>query len=108
MVMVLVSTVAEAAIAPAMISACTNKLCGPAQPAERTLPALHRRVFEGNVIQHEGGRGVLGIQARIRLRSIKQWPNLPFVPIAPCDARCRGILPQTDGDVSQQTRRIFV
>lgn len=42
------------------------------QPAERTPPAPFRRLFGGGRIQHQGRLRVLGGQARIRLRSIKQ------------------------------------
>ncbi len=40
-----------------------KELTGPAQPGERPLPALRGRGFEGNVIQNQGRRGALGVQA---------------------------------------------
>ena len=77
-----------------------EELTGPAQPAERPLPAFRSGVLGGSAIRNEGRQGVLGIQAWIRLRSIKQWPKLPVVSITSCDARCLLILPQTGGGVS--------
>src|ERR1035437_1920448 len=77
-----------------------KELPGPAQPAEQPLPALRRRVFGGSGVESEGRRDVLGIQAWIRLRSIKQWPKLPVVSIVSCDTRCLRILPQPAGGVS--------
>ena len=70
------------------------------QPAERPLPAFHAPTFGGNSVQRRGTRSVLGIQARIRLRSVKQWPKLPVVSSTSCDARCIRILPRMDGGVS--------
>src|SRR3984957_17100343 len=55
-----------------------KKLPAPAHPVERPQPAPHRRILRGTGIQREGRRGVLGIQAWIRLRSIKQWPKPPL------------------------------
>ena len=77
-----------------------KELPGAAQPAERPLPALRRRALDGNAVQSQGRRGVLGIQAWIRLRSIKQWPKLPVVSMTSYDARCVRILAQTGGGVS--------
>ena len=59
-----------------------EKLPGAAQPAQRALPALQRRGVGGGGVEREGRRGILGIQARIRLRSIKQWPKLPVVAMS--------------------------
>ena len=74
-----------------------EKLAGAAQPAERALPAPHRRAFDGIAVQRQRRRGVLGIQVGIRLRSIKQWPTLPVVSRASCVAR---ILADPGGGVS--------
>ncbi len=56
-----------------------EELTGAVQPAERPLPAPHGRVFDISGVERERRRDVLGIQAWIRLRSIKQWPKLPVV-----------------------------
>src|SRR5258705_32505 len=59
-----------------------KELAGPAQPTEGPLPALCGRGVKGNIAQNQGRRGALGVQAWIRLRSIKQWPKLPVGSIA--------------------------
>src|ERR1700722_1156222 len=79
-----------------------KKLPDPAHPVERPQPAQHRRILDGTGIQREGLRGVLGIQAWIRLRSIKQWPK-PVVSKSSA-MRCFRMLPQTRGGVSPQGR----
>ena len=80
-----------------------EKLSGAAQPVHRTLPAVQARIFGGSGFRSERRGGVLGIQAWIRLRSIKQWPKLPVVSIVSCEARCLRIYPRQAAASVKQT-----
>jgi hypothetical protein len=77
-----------------------EKLPGAAQPAERPLPTLRDRLIGGDVVECEGRRCALVIQAWIRLRSIKQWPKLPVVAMASSRGAFRRILAEMRGGVS--------
>jgi hypothetical protein len=77
-----------------------EELTGAVQPAERTLPARELRGFDGNIVEYEGRRGALGVQAWIRLCSIKQWPKLPGCFYGASGRRWLCILPELSGGVS--------
>src|SRR5207248_5443861 len=79
-----------------------EELPGAAQPAERPLPAFFSHLVVGNAVERERRRGAPVIQARIRLRSIKQWPTLPAVAVLLLNSAPRCIIAEA-GQPSQLT-----